>query len=253
MNYQEHREFCELVAKRQIVFYYFGYFSQNIVQAMAEAVRVRLEQSETATSTRRRLFHPSSMARNIVRLCAPYPGRTTGTARGSRASPATSNGITCNARMVQNTMSKRCAAASRNCVRCRSTRSSVHIARPCAMSGPKAARRRPGILTARAPANPELSSCLMATSHHVLPESTIHASDTKPDLFCATGLPEVNFRYSANRSLGASRIETPPLSTAMSLPAARVPSHYVGNVTVDVASPTSTVPARRCCSTCSVR
>src|ERR1700722_2078255 len=43
MNYQEYRDFSAFVAKRQIVFYYFGYFSQNIVSAMAEAVRMRLD------------------------------------------------------------------------------------------------------------------------------------------------------------------------------------------------------------------
>lgn len=73
MNYQEHREFCELVAKRQIIFYYFGYFSQNIVKAMAEAVRLRLEQCETATATRRKLFSSFvEMAQNIVH----YSSRT---------------------------------------------------------------------------------------------------------------------------------------------------------------------------------
>jgi hypothetical protein len=73
MNYQEHREFCELVAKRQIIFYYFGYFSQNIVKAMAEAVRLRLEQTETASTTRRKLFSSFvEMAQNIVH----YSSRT---------------------------------------------------------------------------------------------------------------------------------------------------------------------------------
>lgn len=67
MNYQEYRDFSDFVAERHIVFYYFGYFSQNIVSAMAEAVRVRLEQSEKAASTRRKLFSSFvEMAQNII-------------------------------------------------------------------------------------------------------------------------------------------------------------------------------------------
>jgi hypothetical protein len=67
MNYQEYRDFCKLVEKQRVVFYYFGYFSQNIVSAMAEAVRVRLEQSEKAASTRRKLFSSFvEMAQNII-------------------------------------------------------------------------------------------------------------------------------------------------------------------------------------------
>ena len=53
MNYAEYRDFSASVAKRNIIFYYFGYFSQHIVQAMADAVRLQLEQAEAAAGTRR--------------------------------------------------------------------------------------------------------------------------------------------------------------------------------------------------------
>ncbi|MFX7840615.1 SiaB family protein kinase, partial [Acinetobacter baumannii] len=54
-----------------VIFYYVGYFSQSIVTAMAEAVRLRLEQSGTAGPTRRRLFSSFvEMAQNIIHYSA---------------------------------------------------------------------------------------------------------------------------------------------------------------------------------------
>jgi hypothetical protein len=67
MNYAEYRDFSASVATRNIIFYYFGYFSQHIVQAMADAVRLQLEQAEAAASTRRKIFSSFvEMAQNIT-------------------------------------------------------------------------------------------------------------------------------------------------------------------------------------------
>jgi hypothetical protein len=71
MNYSEFRDFSASVAQRRIVFYYFGYFSQNIVSAMAEAMRLQLEQAEPVASTRRKLFSCFvEMAQNITHYSA---------------------------------------------------------------------------------------------------------------------------------------------------------------------------------------
>jgi hypothetical protein len=71
MNYAEYQDFSAVVARRHIVFYYFGYFSQNIVSAMAEAVRLHMEQSEPVASTRRKLFSCFvEMAQNITHYSA---------------------------------------------------------------------------------------------------------------------------------------------------------------------------------------
>lgn len=71
MNYSEFREFSASVAQRRIVFYYYGYFSQNTVSAMAEAIRLQLEQAEPVASTRRKLFSCFvEMAQNITHYSA---------------------------------------------------------------------------------------------------------------------------------------------------------------------------------------
>lgn len=70
-TYAQYREFCELARHKRVIFYYVGYFSQNIITAMAEAVRLRLEQSGTAGPTRRRLFSSFiEMAQNIIHYSA---------------------------------------------------------------------------------------------------------------------------------------------------------------------------------------
>jgi hypothetical protein len=67
MNYSEYRDFCEMVARRDVVFYYFGYFSQNIVSAMADTIRLSVKQSEIAASTKRKMFSCFvEMAQNII-------------------------------------------------------------------------------------------------------------------------------------------------------------------------------------------
>ncbi len=71
LSYDQYREFCELARQKNVIFYYVGYFSQNIVTAMSEAVRLRLEQSGTAGPTRRRLFSSFvEMAQNIIHYSA---------------------------------------------------------------------------------------------------------------------------------------------------------------------------------------
>jgi hypothetical protein len=66
-RYDQYREFCEFARQKKVIFYYVGYFSQNIVTAMAEAVKLRLEQSGAAGPIRRRLFSSFvEMAQNII-------------------------------------------------------------------------------------------------------------------------------------------------------------------------------------------
>lgn len=70
-TYDQYREFSELARQKKVIFYYVGYFSQNIISAMAEAVRLRLEQSSAAAPTRRRLFSCFvEMAQNIIHYSA---------------------------------------------------------------------------------------------------------------------------------------------------------------------------------------
>jgi hypothetical protein len=67
MTYDEYQEFTALVKQRDVVFYYFGYFSQSIISAMAASVRLQLEKSDTAPSKRRKIFSSFvEMAQNIT-------------------------------------------------------------------------------------------------------------------------------------------------------------------------------------------
>ncbi|MCG5536332.1 SiaB family protein kinase [Ectothiorhodospira mobilis] len=51
----------------ELIFYYVGYFSQNIIHAIGDAVRARLENGETPGAVRRRMFSIFvEMAQNIV-------------------------------------------------------------------------------------------------------------------------------------------------------------------------------------------
>ncbi|MGC6638152.1 DUF6272 family protein, partial [Escherichia coli] len=59
------------VARRDLVFYYVGYFSQTIIAAMAEAVKLRAEHTGALAQTRRKLFSSFiEMAQNIVHYSA---------------------------------------------------------------------------------------------------------------------------------------------------------------------------------------
>ncbi|MBS1169844.1 MAG: hypothetical protein H6R01_762 [Burkholderiaceae bacterium] len=71
MMYAQYREFCEIACKRHVIFYYVGYFSQSIISAMADAVRMGVEHIGAASQTRRRLFSSFvEMAQNIVHYSA---------------------------------------------------------------------------------------------------------------------------------------------------------------------------------------
>jgi len=68
---QEWADFHDYVSRRDIVFYYVGYFSQTIIAAMAEAVRLRAEHTGAVSQTRRKLFSSFvEMAQNIVHYSA---------------------------------------------------------------------------------------------------------------------------------------------------------------------------------------
>lgn len=50
-----------------LIFFYAGYFSQNIINAIGDAVRLRLEQSDAPGGVRRKIFSTFiEMAQNIV-------------------------------------------------------------------------------------------------------------------------------------------------------------------------------------------
>lgn len=63
--------FFHLAREHQVIFYYVGYFSQHIVGAMAEAVKLQLEVAGVAGPTRRKLFSCFvEMAQNIIHYSA---------------------------------------------------------------------------------------------------------------------------------------------------------------------------------------
>lgn len=67
----DHLAFCEIARKHRVIFYYVGYFSQNIVAAMADAVKLQLEVSGVNGPTRRKLFSSFiEMAQNIIHYSA---------------------------------------------------------------------------------------------------------------------------------------------------------------------------------------
>ena len=67
MNYSEYRVFSEFASRCRIVFYYYGYFSQTIVTAMADTIKLSMKQSDTTPSTKRKLFSCFiEMAQNII-------------------------------------------------------------------------------------------------------------------------------------------------------------------------------------------
>lgn len=59
--------FFSVAREHQVIFYYVGYFSQHIVAAMADAVKLQLEVAGVAGPTRRKLFSSFiEMAQNII-------------------------------------------------------------------------------------------------------------------------------------------------------------------------------------------
>lgn len=67
MNHSQYRDFSEFVAERRVVFYYYGYFSQTIILAMADTVKLSMKQTDTTPSAKRKLFSCFiEMAQNII-------------------------------------------------------------------------------------------------------------------------------------------------------------------------------------------
>ncbi|AXK38710.1 SiaB family protein kinase [Crenobacter cavernae] len=63
--------FQDLAREQNVVFYYTGYFSQAVVTAMGDALRQRLNRSDAANVTRRKLFSVfMEMAQNVVHYSA---------------------------------------------------------------------------------------------------------------------------------------------------------------------------------------
>jgi len=63
--------FFNVARQHNVIFYYVGYFSQPIVAAMAEAVKLQLEVAGVAGPTRRKLFSSFvEMAQNIIHYSA---------------------------------------------------------------------------------------------------------------------------------------------------------------------------------------
>jgi len=59
--------FLDLAQQRNVIFYHMGYFSHNIVAAMAEVVRLQLEVSGVSGPTRRKLFSSFvELSQNII-------------------------------------------------------------------------------------------------------------------------------------------------------------------------------------------
>ncbi|MEH3085575.1 MAG: SiaB family protein kinase [Xylophilus ampelinus] len=64
---EKHGSFFQLARQHHVIFYYVGYFSQHIVAAMADAVKLQLEVAGVAGPTRRKLFSSFiEMAQNII-------------------------------------------------------------------------------------------------------------------------------------------------------------------------------------------
>jgi hypothetical protein len=65
--YQEFNDFRDVARKRHIIFFYAGYFSQHVVAAISETIKVRLDSAAAAGPTRRRIFSSFvEMSQNIM-------------------------------------------------------------------------------------------------------------------------------------------------------------------------------------------
>lgn len=61
------RIFCQWAGDRNVILYYEGYFSQSIITAVADAVKMRIQHVGAASATRRKLFSSFiEMAQNII-------------------------------------------------------------------------------------------------------------------------------------------------------------------------------------------
>ena len=63
----DYQAFFDIARKHKVIFYYVGYFSQNIIAAMSDAVRLQLTASGIDGVKRRKLFSSFvEMAQNII-------------------------------------------------------------------------------------------------------------------------------------------------------------------------------------------
>ena len=65
--------FFHLARQHQVIFYYVGYFSQNIVAAMAEAVRLQLEVAGVPAPRGASCSRPLSRWRRTSSITRPMP------------------------------------------------------------------------------------------------------------------------------------------------------------------------------------
>lgn len=71
MGIKAFHRFQDLAREQNVVFYYTGYFSQAVVTAMGDALRQRINSSDAANPTRRKLFSVfMEMAQNVVHYSA---------------------------------------------------------------------------------------------------------------------------------------------------------------------------------------
>ncbi|HEY4073192.1 MAG TPA: SiaB family protein kinase [Herbaspirillum sp.] len=64
-------DFCHCSGTGEVIFFYAGYFSQNIIAAVADAVKMRIEHVGAEGLTRRKLFSSFiEMAQNIIHYSA---------------------------------------------------------------------------------------------------------------------------------------------------------------------------------------
>jgi hypothetical protein len=71
MGLNSFHRFQDLAREQNVVFYYTGYFSQAMVAAMGDALRLRLNRTDAANPTRRKLFSIfMEMAQNVVHYSA---------------------------------------------------------------------------------------------------------------------------------------------------------------------------------------
>ena len=89
-------EFFALAQRRNVIFYHKGYFSHNIIAAMAEVVKLQLEVTGIAGPTRRRLFSSFvELAQNIMHYSSdsiPPEGIHPGIARAGTVCISIENG-----------------------------------------------------------------------------------------------------------------------------------------------------------------
>jgi hypothetical protein len=65
--YQEFDELWQVAQKRNVIFFYAGYFSQPVVAAISETIRARLDSAGAVGPTRRRIFSAFvEMSQNIM-------------------------------------------------------------------------------------------------------------------------------------------------------------------------------------------